>query len=143
LSKEHKENIFCLQEIHISEGVHPNRLKLQEFQLVCHDDHPKHETAIYILEDVSSYTIIPPTKINDTLAIGVTVSGISIYKSYTPPNTSWVHGSFPTVSKLSVILGDFNSHNTCGYATKDEVGDALEEGIGSQDLYLIQGLNTF
>lgn len=141
MSKEHKANILCLQETHISEGAHPDRFKLQGFQLACHDDRPKYGTAIYIHEDVPLYTIIPPTKINDTSTIGVIVGGISIYNIYKPPNTSWVLGSLSIVSKPSVILGDFISHNTLwGYAITDKAGEALEEWIGSQDLYLIQDL---
>lgn len=52
-----------------------------------------------------------------------------------------MHGSLPTISKSSLVLGDFNSHNTLwGYATTDKAGDALEEWIGSQNLYIIQDL---
>lgn len=56
----------------------PDRFKIQGFQLTCHDDHPKYGTAIYIREDTSSYTIIPPSNINDTSIIGINVRGISI-----------------------------------------------------------------
>lgn len=141
ISKEHKVNILCLQETHIPEGAAPDRFKTQGFQIICHDDHPKYGTEIYIREDTTPYTIIPSSKINGTSTIGVNVGGISIYNTYKPPNTSWVHGSLPTISKSSVVLGDFNSHNTLwGYATTDEAGDALEEWIGSQSLYIIQDL---
>ncbi|KAL4101204.1 hypothetical protein QTP88_021224 [Uroleucon formosanum] len=141
MSKEHKVNILCLQETHIPKGAPPDRFKIQGFQLTCHDDHPKYGTAIYIREDTSPYTIIPPSNINDISFIGINVRGISIFNTYKPPNTSWAHGSLPTIPKPSVVLGDFNSHNTLwGYDTTDEAGEPLEEWFGSQDLYLIQDL---
>lgn len=64
-----------------------------------------------------------------------------IYNTYKPPNTSWTYGSLPTLTKPSVALGDYNSHNTMwGYNKSDDAGEVLEEWITSQNLYLIQDL---
>jgi len=136
MSKEHKANILCLQETHISEGAHPDRFKLQGFHLACHDDHSKYRLGIHIRKNVSAYTIIPPTKINDTSTIVVSVGGIRIYNIYKPSNTSRVQGSLPIVSKPWVILGDFNSHNILWrYAITDEASKTLEEWKSGLKIY--------
>lgn len=91
ISKDYKVNILCLQETHIPEGAPPDRLRIQGFQLSCHDTQTKYGTAIYLREDISRYAIISPTKINATSTIGVNVGGLSIYHTYKPPDTIWVH----------------------------------------------------
>jgi len=115
ISQEYNANILCLQETHIAEIAHPDRFKLQGFQLVYHDDQPKHRTSIYIRKGFSPY---------HTSVTLVNVGDIIILNIYKPSNTKWEDGSLPT----SVILGDFNRYNTLwGYAIMDEAGKALEE----------------
>lgn len=75
------KHTLSTRETYTRKETAPPYIKINGFQLACHDDHPKYGITIYLCEDVSSYTIIPPTKINDTSIIGVNVGRISIYST--------------------------------------------------------------
>lgn len=114
---------------------------IEGFKIACLDPHPKYGTAIYVREDILDYSVTTPIKVQATSIIGITVGCVNIYNTYKPPGTSWPIGTLRAIPKPSLIVGDFNSHNTTwGYSTVDEAGEVLEEWIACQDLHLIQDL---
>lgn len=114
---------------------------IEGFKMASLDPYPKYGTAIYIQEDILDYSVLTSIKVETTSITGINIEGMNIYNTYKPPGISWLNGTLPTIPKPSLIIGDFNSHNTTwGYSTVDEVGEVLEEWITCQDLHLIQDL---
>ena len=130
-----RADILCLQETH-KELTLPD---IPGMHLIIHQGSPVHGSAIYAREK-AIITNSENLSINGLEILRVETKGLNIVAVYKPPPTpfQWPQNVRQRLKKATVVLGDFNSHNTMwGYAENNEDGEAVELWATNEDLSLL------
>ena len=133
-----KADILCLQETHKAMTL-PN---IPGMHLIVHQGSPVHGSAIYAREKgiiMNSQNL----SANGLEILKVETRKLNIMSVYKPPPIPfhWPSNACQN-SKATIVLGDFNSHNTMwGNADNDEDGEAVEAWATTQDLSILYNPN--
>ena len=117
-------DILCLQQTH-KDSAPPS---VRGMHLIIYHGHPKHRSAIYA-RDKSTILASQDFSEQGMEILRVETSQMTITSVYKPPPTPF---SWPQITdsnnKPSIIIGDFNSHNTMwGYHSNNKDGEDVEE----------------
>ena len=129
-----RPDILCLQETHKEQTI-PD---IPGMNLIVHHGSPVHGSAIYA-RDTSIVTNSQDISADGLEILKIETRHLNIVTVYKPPPTpfKWpesLHGN----TKPTIIVGDFNSHNTAwGYSTNNPDGEAVEDWAINHDLSLL------
>ena len=134
-------DILCLQETH-KDTIPPT---IPGMHLVVHNPSSVHGSAMYVKNPA-----IIERSFNDTdqgvEVLRAETTQMTVISVYKPPPTPFVWPQqipldTPQATKPTVIIGDFNSHNTIwGYDENNTDGEAVEEWATTKDLTLLHDL---
>ena len=130
-----RADILCLQETH-KDMTMPS---IPGMHLIVHHGSPVHGSAIYA-RDKAIISNSQNLSANKMEILKVETRHLNIMSVYKPPPTpfQWPENARQSRNKATVVLGDFNSHNTLwGYAKNNEDGEAVEAWATDQDLSLL------
>lgn len=103
--------------------------------MVASQHHEKFGIATYVKDDLLPSTALLPS--TNSFWAGIKLNGISIINVYKPPSADFDDQVFPSFEKPSVVIGDFNSHNTFwGYESSDRGGTRLFDWMTREDYSL-------
>ena len=134
-------DILCLQETHYN-TIPPT---IPGMHLVVHNPRSVYGSAMYVKNPaiIERSFNDPDQRVEVLRAETTKMRVISVYK---PPPTSFIWPKqipldTPHATKPTVIIGDFNSHNTIwGYDENNTDGEAVEELATTKDLTLLHNL---
>lgn len=134
LLNEQKIDVAAIQETHLKEES--ARSEVTGYTLVAAIHHEKFGLATYVKDDLLPLVeALPPI---DSYCSGIKVNGMSIYNVYKPPSASFNNNVFPTFTKPSIVIGDFNSHHAAwGYDDEDTDGKRLFDWMNREDFSLL------
>lgn len=108
LNSEERIDVAVIQETHIVQKG--NRSNVCGFTMVASQHHEKFGIATYVKDDLLPSTVLLPSA--SPFCAGIKLNEISIINVYKPPSADFDDQVFPSFEKPSVVIGDFNSHNT-------------------------------
>ena len=129
-----KFDILCLQETH--KEMTPD---IPGMNLLIQHGNTVHGSAIYS-RDKSTILGTQDLSTNGLEILRIETTYFNVVSVYKPPPTPFVWPSMPTLTdeKLTIVIGDFNSHSTkWGYRENNADGDAVEEWSLNCDLTLL------
>ena len=129
-------DILCLQETH-KDMTPPT---IPGMSLIVHHQSPVHGSAIYAKDPASIDRSFNDTA-QDVEVLRVDTTQMTLISVYKPPPTpfNWPQNiPMDQTTRPTMIIGDFNSHNTLwGYEQNDKDGEAVEEWATSKSLALL------
>lgn len=105
--------------------------------MVIAHHHDKFGLATYVKNDLLPLVQILPS--TSSFYIAIKINDITINNVYKPPSAEFDDALFPSFEKSSVVIDDFNSHNTLwGYDDNDRDGIKLFNTTQTIQVHSIQ-----
>lgn len=127
-------DVAVIQETQLScEGA---RSQIHGFTMISALHHEKFGLATYVKNDLlPSVQLMPPI---NSFSTGIKINEFSIINVYKPPSEEFSSNVLPSFDKPTIVIGDFNSHNTLwGYSNNDTDGENVVNWMTREDFSLL------
>lgn len=129
-------DVAVVQETHLKQEGPRSEIRGYTMVAAKHHYHVKFGLATYVKDD-----LLPSTQViasNSTFYAGITINDLTIVNVYKPQSANLEENVLPKFDKPSIVLGDFNSHNTLwGYTSDDNDGNKVKDWMERQNYSLL------